>query len=108
MSARFGEAPVRHGALHSPRDRSGHDIQKKADAIATSAGALTTSLGGLGAHQAVSVGGGSGTRSVLIDGVPLARLSAAVTVDLGRYLPDAFGEVRPWSRGAGGARRRRR
>ncbi len=65
-----------------------------ADAIATSAGALTTSLGGPGSFQAVSVRGAApGHTSVLIDGVPLAKL-AAVTADLGRYPLDAFGEVR--------------
>lgn len=65
-----------------------------ADAIATSAGALTSSLGGLGAYQTVSVRGASpGHTAVLIDGVPLAKL-AAVTVDLGRFPLDAFGEAR--------------
>jgi iron complex outermembrane receptor protein len=65
-----------------------------ADAIATSAGALSTSLGGLGAYQTVSVRGASpGHTAVLIDGVPLAKL-AAVTVDLGRFPLGAFGEVR--------------
>src|SRR4051812_14270441 len=65
-----------------------------ADAVATSAGALPTSLGGLGAYQAISVRGAStGHTAVLIDGVPLAKL-AAVTTDLGRYPLDAFGEVR--------------
>ena len=64
-----------------------------ADAIATSAGVLTSSLGGLGAYQSVSVRGASpGHTAVLIDGVPLAKL-AAVTVDLGRFPLDAFGEV---------------
>ena len=65
-----------------------------ADAIATSAGAVTSSLGGLGAYQTVSVRGATpGHTAVLIDGVPLAKL-AAVTVDLGRFPLDAFGEVR--------------
>lgn len=86
----LGEAPfvtVLHPADH-PATTS------VADAIATSAGALTTSLGGLGAYQAVSVRGAApGHTSVLIDGVPLAKL-AAVTADLGRYPLDAFGEVR--------------
>lgn len=64
-----------------------------ADALATSAGAQTRSLGGLGAYQAVSVRGASpGHTAVLVDGVPLARL-AEVTTDLGRYAMDAFGEV---------------
>ncbi len=65
-----------------------------ADAIATSAGALTSSLGGLGAYQSLSVRGATpGHTAVLIDGVPLAKL-AAVTANLGRYPLDAFGEVR--------------
>ncbi len=65
-----------------------------ADAVATSAGAVTSSLGGLGAYQSVSVRGASpGHTAVLIDGVPLAKL-AAVTVDLGRFPLDAFDEVR--------------
>ncbi len=65
-----------------------------ADAIATSAGATCSSLGGLGAYQTVSVRGATpGHTAVLIDGVPLAKL-AAVTVDLGRFPLDAFGEVR--------------
>jgi iron complex outermembrane receptor protein len=64
-----------------------------ADALATSAGAQTRSLGGLGAYQAVSVRGAApGHTQVLVDGVPLARL-AEVTTDLGRYAMDAFGEV---------------
>lgn len=64
-----------------------------ADAIATSAGAQTRSLGGLGAYQSVSVRGASpGHTAVLVDGVPLARL-AEVTTDLGHYAMNAFGEV---------------
>jgi iron complex outermembrane receptor protein len=64
-----------------------------ADALATSAGAQTRSLGGLGAYQSVSVRGAApGHTSVLIDGVPLARI-AAVTTDLGRFTLDSFGEV---------------
>jgi vitamin B12 transporter len=64
-----------------------------ADALATSAGVQTKSLGGFGAYQAVSVRGASaGHTAVLVDGVPLARL-AAVTTDLGRFAIDSFGEV---------------
>ena len=64
-----------------------------ADALATSAGVQTKSLGGFGAYQAVSVRGAStGHTVVLVDGVPLARL-AAVTTDLGRFAIDSFGEV---------------
>jgi len=64
-----------------------------ADALATSAGAQTRSLGGPGAYQSVSVRGTSpGNTSVLIDGIPLARI-AAVTTDLGRFALDSFGEV---------------
>ena len=64
-----------------------------ADALATSAGVQTKSLGGLGAYQAVSVrGAATGHTAVLVDGVPLARL-AAVTTDLGRFAMGAFGEV---------------
>ena len=65
-----------------------------ADAVATSAGAIASSLGGLGAYQSISVRGAApGHTAVLIDGVPLAKL-AAVTTDLGRFPLDAFGEVR--------------
>lgn len=64
-----------------------------ADAIATSAGATKRSLGGLGAFASISVRGASpGHTAVLIDGVPLAKL-AQVTVDLGRFAIDSFGEV---------------
>lgn len=64
-----------------------------ADALATTAGAQTRSLGGLGAFESVSVRGASpGHTSVLVDGVPLARI-AAVTTDLGRFAMGAFGEV---------------
>lgn len=64
-----------------------------ADALATSAGVQTKSLGGFGAYQAVSVrGAAAGHTAVLVDGVPLARL-ASVTTDLGRFAIDAFGEV---------------
>lgn len=86
----LGEAPfvtVLHPAEHPA-------TSSVADAIATSAGATSTSLGGLGAYQTVSVRGAApGHTAVLIDGVPLAKL-AAVTVDLGRFPLDAFGEVR--------------
>lgn len=64
-----------------------------ADALATSAGTLTRSLGGMGSYQSVSVRGAApGHTSVLIDGVPLARI-ASVTTDLGRFALDSFGEV---------------
>lgn len=64
-----------------------------ADAIATSAGATKRSLGGLGSFASISVRGASpGHTAVLIDGVPLAKL-AQVTVDLGRFALDSFGEV---------------
>ncbi|MDQ3368880.1 MAG: TonB-dependent receptor [Myxococcota bacterium] len=64
-----------------------------ADAIATSAGAHTRSLGGLGAYESVSVRGASpGHTVVLVDGVPLARL-AGVTTDLGQFPMSGFGEV---------------
>jgi iron complex outermembrane receptor protein len=64
-----------------------------ADAIGTSVGAQSRSLGGLGAYESISVRGATpGHTTVLIDGVPLARL-AAVTTDLGRYSLDGFGQV---------------
>ena len=64
-----------------------------ADAIATTVGAQSRSLGGLGAFASISVRGQpSGQTEVLVDGVPLARI-AAVTTDLGRFQLDAFGEV---------------
>lgn len=64
-----------------------------ADALGATVGVHTRSLGGLGAYQSISVRGAApGHTSVLVDGVPLARL-ASVTTDLGRYTLDAFGEV---------------
>lgn len=64
-----------------------------ADALGGTAGVQSRSLGGLGAYESVSVRGTSpGHTSVLVDGVPLARL-AAVTSDLGRFALHAFGEV---------------
>ncbi len=64
-----------------------------ADAIAASAGVTKRSMGGLGAFASISVRGASpGHTAVLIDGVPLAKL-AQVTVDLGRFAIDSFGEV---------------
>lgn len=64
-----------------------------ADALGSSAGVQSRSLGGFGAYESISVrGAASGHTTVLIDGVPLARL-AAVTTDLGRYSVDAFGRV---------------
>lgn len=64
-----------------------------ADAVATSAGALSRSLGGLGAFQSISVRGQApGQTEVLVDGVPLARL-AQVTTDLSRFQLDDFGQV---------------
>lgn len=86
----LGEAPF-VTVLH-PTDHP--STTSVADAIATSAGALSSRLGGLGSFQTISVRGASpGHTAVLIDGVPLAKL-AAVTTDLGRYPLDAFGEVR--------------
>ncbi len=64
-----------------------------ADAVATAVGAHARSLGGLGAYASVSVRGAApGHTSVLVDGVPLARI-AAVTTDLGRFALAAFGQV---------------
>lgn len=64
-----------------------------ADALGSTVGVHTRSLGGLGAYQSISVRGTApGHTSVLVDGVPLARL-ATVTTDLGRYTLDSFGEV---------------
>lgn len=64
-----------------------------ADAIGTSVGAQSRSLGGLGAYESISVRGAApGHTAVLVDGVPLARL-AAVTTDLGRYSLDSFSQV---------------
>jgi vitamin B12 transporter len=64
-----------------------------AGAIGASVGAQSRSLGGFGAYESISVRGASpGHTTVLVDGVPLARL-AAVTTDLGRYSLDAFAQV---------------
>ena len=64
-----------------------------ADALGAAAGVQSRSLGGLGAYESISVRGTSpGHTSVLVDGVPLARL-AAVTSDLSRFRLDAFSEV---------------
>ena len=86
----LGEAPF-VTVLH-PRDHAA--TASVGDAVATSAGAIASSLGGLGAYQSISVRGAApGHTAVLIDGVPLAKL-AAVTTDLGRFPASAFGEVR--------------
>lgn len=85
----LGDAPF-VTILHPDQQPSTASV---ADAIATSAGAQTRSLGGLGAYQSVSVRGASpGHTAVFVDGVPLAKL-AEVTTDLGRYTMDSFGEV---------------
>ena len=64
-----------------------------ADAVGQTVGALTRSLGGLGAFESVSVRGSApGHTLVLIDGVPLARI-AQVTTDLGRFQLASFGEA---------------
>jgi outer membrane cobalamin receptor len=64
-----------------------------ADVIGTSVGAQSRSLGGYGAYESITVRGAApGHTTVLVDGVPLARL-AAVTTDLGRYSVDAFSQV---------------
>jgi iron complex outermembrane receptor protein len=64
-----------------------------ADAVGQTVGALTRSLGGLGAFESVSVRGAApGHTQVLVDGVPLARI-AQVTTDLGRFALASFGEV---------------
>src|SRR3974390_256096 len=60
-----------------------------ADAVGTSVGAQSRSIGGLGAYASITVRGSPpGHTEVLIDGVPLARI-AAVTTDLGRYSLDS-------------------
>ncbi|HEY5927951.1 MAG TPA: TonB-dependent receptor [Kofleriaceae bacterium] len=64
-----------------------------ADALGASVGVQSRSLGGLGAYESISVRGAApGHTTVLVDGVPLARL-AAVTTDLGRYALDSYGQV---------------
>ncbi len=64
-----------------------------ADAIGTTVGAQSRSLGGLGAYASVSVRGAApGHTAVTIDGVPMARI-ASVTTDLGRFVLASFGEV---------------
>jgi vitamin B12 transporter len=64
-----------------------------ADALGSSVGVQSRSLGGLGAYASISVRGAApGHTAVLVDGVPLARI-AAVTADLGRFSLDAFGEA---------------
>ncbi len=64
-----------------------------ADALGATAGVQSRSLGGLGAYESISVRGTApGHTSVLVDGVPLARL-VAVSGDLGRFTLDSFGEV---------------
>lgn len=64
-----------------------------ADALGAAAGTQLRSLGGLGAYESITVRGAApGHTSVLVDGVPLARL-AAVTAELGRFSLDAFGQV---------------
>ena len=86
----LGEAPF-VTVLH-PGDHAA--TASVADSVATSAGAIAASLGGLGAYQSISVRGAApGHTAVLVDGVPLAKL-AAVTTDLGRFPAGAFGEVR--------------
>ena len=86
----------------SIRDRIGRRC-----ASASTVGAQTRSLGGLGAYESVTVRGASaGHTEVLIDGVPLARI-AAVTTDLGRFAARLVRRGRAVSRrGAGRARRR--
>src|SRR5262245_25523018 len=64
-----------------------------ADALGASVGVQSRSLGGLGAYESISVRGAApGHTTVLVDGIPLARL-AAVTADLGRYTLSSFGQV---------------
>lgn len=64
-----------------------------ADALGSTVGVQSRSLGGLGAYESISVRGAApGHTAVLVDGVPLARL-AAITTDLGRLSLAAFGEV---------------
>lgn len=85
----LGDAPfitILHGEDH-PATAS------VADAIGSSVGAQSRSLGGLGAYESISVRGAApGHTTVLIDGVPLSRL-AAVTTDLGRYSLQGFSQV---------------
>jgi vitamin B12 transporter len=110
-SAEVGETIVVVGRLPSEaavdRDRALNDApfvtivhpddhpaaQSIADALATSTGVQTRSLGGPGAYESVSVRGNvPGQTEVLVDDLPLARL-AAVTTDLGRFALDSFGLV---------------
>jgi iron complex outermembrane receptor protein len=64
-----------------------------ADALGATVGVQSRSLGGPGAYEQITVRGATpGHTSVLVDGIPLARL-ASVTQDVGRFTLDAFGEV---------------
>src|SRR6185312_2794057 len=64
-----------------------------AEAVGSTVGTQTHSLGGLGAYESVTIRGASaGNTLVLIDGVPLARI-ASVTTDLGRFALADFGQV---------------
>ena len=85
----LGEAPF--VTIVHPDEHPG--TASVADAIGSTVGVQTRSLGGLGAYQSITVRGAApGNTEVMIDGVPLARI-AAVTTDLGRFTLDGFGAV---------------
>lgn len=73
-------------------DRDGETVSP-AEVLAESAGVHTRSLGGLGAFASVSIRGAApGHTAVLVDGVPLSRLSSAAA-DLGAFELASFDRV---------------
>ena len=70
-------------------DRAGESVTT-AEVLAESMGVHVRSLGGLGGFSSISVrGASSGHTTVLVDGVPLSRISS-VSTDLGRIPLDSF------------------
>lgn len=80
-----------------------HHGESVGDALARTVGARVQRLGGYGAFATLSVRGlAPGTTEVVIDGVPLSRLSS-VTADVGQWEMAQFERVELYRGGGGGA-----
>ncbi len=99
-TAQSAAAPQRQRALGAApfvtiveaADRRG-ELLSVAEAISATVGTSVRSAGGVGAGSLLSIrGASSGHTSVLVDGIPLSRLTSA-SVDLGRFRLDELDAV---------------
>jgi len=101
------ESPAGESGLNASAFRSVVSLDQRAvetltlaELLAEGVGVRIRSLGGLGAFSSISVRGtSSGATTLLVDGIPLSRLSA-VTANLGRIDLGSFSQVEIYRGGA--------